>query len=676
MIHHVCDINIIFSSNENVDVYFIQPIPVSESTRLSENRDSSSIPNSLTSLTSVSERELNSTESREVSNNITVRKSIIDTSSIVDCQADISSSIASPPKKKKVQKKSKGKSKPPGKSKKGKFNLNLPNANTKNVSVVNELKFTIHGSPVIDKVFFNQKKSISLLVRNDSRINQFNLAAGGISKSGIIRWVCARKNCSSYLQTKVDKSLIFSKRVGSRNRFEIEKPKDLEVSHVANIIANTEHSCSSLSEPELKELLITIRAKEITNNLTPTQNIPTRSEIVRIATDDIIGDYDNLAGPLNLPKLSIPRKVSRILSQMNLTSAEITLDNFRSYSFDDHFSTKPMTLDKEFALQSRNEFLLFFNRKTIYKLVDGQFNLCLDGTFPIGRSKIYNQLLQIFATQGTDYWLVASVWMHRHTEQHYDSVFKRLCFLNDNKPLWVLNITTDREAALINSYQSHFKFAMAYRCSFHSLDSFHREFTSYGLKTYMPAKNKVNLSNEGKFIAHIWRVVSLTPFLPTNHACELIEYTKVQTVPLIANDDLEIDVETVLTRISQTLTSDPSISYFSLITKNIIPLWTDTTNNVAERANGALKYFLNNHVKSTKIIEKIRGSKVWADRVYQQNLVYSSKTNRKPSKYTNTRRQNILNIIKLIQNSDLNTELLQKIDEFVWSNIDRHELDE
>ena len=157
MIHHVCDINIIFSSNENVDVYFIQPIPVSESTRLSENRDSSSIPNSLTSLTSVSERELNSTESREVSTNITVRKSIIDTSSIVDCQADISSSIASPPKKKKVQKKSKGKSKPPGKSKKGKFNLNLPNANTKNVSVVNELKFTIHGSPVIDKVFLIKK---------------------------------------------------------------------------------------------------------------------------------------------------------------------------------------------------------------------------------------------------------------------------------------------------------------------------------------------------------------------------------------------------------------------------------------------------------------------------------------------------------------------------------------
>ena len=122
--------------------------------------------------------------------------------------------------------------------------------------------------------------------------------------------------------------------------------------------------------------------------------------------------------------------------------------------------------------------------------------------------------------------------------------------------------------------------------------------------------------------------MSLTPFLPTNHACQLIEFTKVQTVPLIANDDLEIDVETVLTRISQTLTSDPSISYFSLITKNIIPLWTDTTNNVAERANGALKYFLNNHVKSTKIIEKIRGSKVWADRLYQQNLVYSSPVNR------------------------------------------------
>ena len=262
--------------------------------------------------------------------------------------------------------------------------------------------------------------------------------------------------------------------------------------------------------------------------------------------------------------------------------------------------------------------------------------------------------------------------MHRHTQEHYDSVFKRLSFLNANKPLWVVNITTDREQGLINSFQANFKFANDYRCSFHSLDAFHKEFTSYGLKTFLPAKNKIISSNEGKIISHIWRLVSITPFLPTIHACQLIDYTKVHTVPLISDDALEIDLETVLTRIHQTLMSDPSISYFSLITKNIIPLWTDTTNNVCERSNGALKYFLNNHVKSTKIIEKIRGSKVWADRLYQQNLVFSSKANRKPSKYTNKRRQNILEIIKLIQSSDLNSELLEKIDEFVWSNLDRN----
>ena len=653
MMHNVCGIYIIFSCDVggNVDIFFLEP--VGESTRISEAIDSSTMPDSLTSLTSVSDRPIDSS------------------SSIVECPADISSLRNSPPKKKKKVFTKSISRKPPGKSKKGK-SKNLANAKTNDISAVNELKYIIHGNPSIDKVFFNQKKSISLLVKNESRINQFNLAAGGISKSGIVKWVCARKNCHSYLQIKIDKALILSKRVGSRNRFQFEKPGDLKIDNVKNIIASSEHSCTSLSEPELKELLITVLAKEMTNNLTQTETIPPRSEIVRLATDQVIGDYDDLAGPLNLPKLSLPRKVSRILSQRNLTSTEVTLANFRNYTFDDHFSMKPMILDIEFASQSRNEYLLFYNKKTISKLIDGQHNACLDGTFPIGRSKIYNQTLQIFATTGSDYWLVASVWMHRHTQQHYDSVFKRLSFLNGNKPLWVVNITTDREQGLINSFQANFKFANDFRCSFHSLDSFHKEFTSYGLKSYMPAKNKVISSNEGKFISHIWRVVSITPFLPTNHACQLIEYIKVHTVPLISDDALEIDLETVLTRIHQTLMSDPSISYFSLITKNIIPLWTDTTNNVCERSNGALKYFLNNHVKSTKIIEKIRGSKVWADRLYQQNLVFSSKANRKPSKYTNKRRQNILEIIKLIQSSDLNSELLEKIDEFVWSNLDRN----
>ena len=672
MMHNVCGIYIIFSCNVggDVDIYFLDP--VGESTRISEAIDSSTMPDSLTSLTSVSDRPIDSSESHEVSNT-NESKSIIETSSIIECPADISSLRNSPPKKKKKVLTKSISRKPPGKSKKGKSNKNLANAKTNDISAVNELKYIIHGNPSIDKVFFNQKKSISLLVKNESRINQFNLAAGGISKSGIVRWVCARKNCNSNLQIKIDKALILSKRVGSRNRFEFEKPGDLKIDNVKNIIASSEHSCTSLSEPELKELLITVLAKQMTNNLTQTDTIPPRSEIVRIATDQIIGDYDDLAGPLNLPKLSLPRKVSRILSQRNLTSTEVTLENFRTYTFDDHFSMKPMILDLEFATQSRNEYLLFYNKKTISKLVDGQHNACLDGTFPIGRSKIFNQTLQIFATNGSDYWLVASVWMHRHTQHHYDSVFKRLSFLNNNKPLWVVNITTDRELGLINSFQANFKFANDFRCSFHSLDSFHKEFTSYGLKAYMPAKNKVISSNEGKFISHIWRVVSITPFLPTNHACQLIEYIKVHTVPLIADDALEIDLETVLTRIHQTLMSDPSISYFSLITKNIIPLWSDTTNNVCERGNGALKYFLNNHVKSTKIIEKIRGSKVWADRLYQQNLVYSTKANRKPSKYTNKRRQNILEIIKLIQNSDLNSALLEKIDEFVWSNLDRND---
>ena len=677
LMHNVCGINIICSCNDNagnVDMYFLEP--VGESTRISEALDSSTMPGSLTSLTSVSDRPINSSESHEVSNSY-ARKSTIETSSIVACPADISSLRSSPPKKKKKLVKKSNASKPPGKSKKGKSNRNLANAKTKDVSEVNELKYIIHGSPSVDKIFLNQKKAISLLVRNGSRINQFNLAAGGISKSGIIRWVCARKNCKSYLQIKIDKSLILSKRVGSRQRFEFEKPDDLKVDHVKNIIGNSaEHSCSSLSEPELKELLITVLAKQMTTNLTQTGNIPARSEIVRIATDQVIGDYDNLAGPLNLPKLSLPRKISRIMSERNLTSTEITLENFRTYNFDDHFSMKPMILDVEFATQTRNEYLLFFNKKTISKLVDGQHNCCLDGTFPLGRSQIYNQTLQIFATNGSDYWLVASVWMHRHTQQHYDSVFKRLSFLNDNKALWVVNVTTDREQGLINSFQANFNFANAYRCSFHSLDSFHKEFTSYGLKIYMPARNKIITSNEGKIISHIWRVVSITPFLPTIHACQLIDYIKVHTIPLISDDTLEIDVETVLTRIRNTLMSDPSISYFSLITKNIIPLWTDTTNNIAERANGALKYFLNNHVKSTKIIEKIRGSKIWADRLYQQNLVYSSTANRKPSKFTKTRRQNIIEIIKLIQNSDLNSALLEKIDEFVWSNFDRSQTDE
>ena len=125
-------------------------------------------------------------------------KSINKTSSIVECPADFSSLRNSPPKKKKTVFTKSISQKPPGKSKKGKSHKNLANAKTNDVSVVNELKYVRHGNPSIEKVFFNHKKSISLLVKNESRINQFNLAAGGIAKSGIVRWVCSRKNCNSY----------------------------------------------------------------------------------------------------------------------------------------------------------------------------------------------------------------------------------------------------------------------------------------------------------------------------------------------------------------------------------------------------------------------------------------------------------------------------------------------
>ena len=101
LMHNVCGINIICSCNDNagnVDMYFLEP--VGESTRISEALDSSTMPGSLTSLTSVSDRPINSSESHEVSNSY-ARKSTIETSSIVECPADISSLRSSPPKKKK-----------------------------------------------------------------------------------------------------------------------------------------------------------------------------------------------------------------------------------------------------------------------------------------------------------------------------------------------------------------------------------------------------------------------------------------------------------------------------------------------------------------------------------------------------------------------------------------------
>ena len=68
MMHNVCGIYIIFSCDVggNVDIFFLEP--VGESTRISEAIDSSTMPDSLTSLTSVSDRPIDSSESHEVTN--------------------------------------------------------------------------------------------------------------------------------------------------------------------------------------------------------------------------------------------------------------------------------------------------------------------------------------------------------------------------------------------------------------------------------------------------------------------------------------------------------------------------------------------------------------------------------------------------------------------------------
>ena len=513
------------------------------------------------------------------------------------------------------------------------------------------------GNPSISCVTKNQKDGYNLFLISEKYLRKLTLAPRGVCKSGYLRWICADRKCRGFVKTRINKSNIESykkiqKDGNERNEFRLKLDRSLEKKDL-DIFEATLHSCIPVDKKlEVKERICE-QAKKMCEEIDPeTIRRPTRSEIVSKAVKTVLEEYRKNKielDPLALKRTCIPRAISRKLLKVLPLLPEITFDNRNEYIFAPEFENGYYPIDIEYASDTGNRHILFFNMDILSKLSTGQCSVITDSTFPLKRGSIFSQLWIIIKTDQSSTEIACAVWMSDQKKESYQHILTRLEVLC-GKQLWVKSIVTDGEVGQANALYEKIRHSDSLKCAFHSTQSILRCFKQNGVGRFLPNKNKKVNGPVATLCTHIWHVCSLLPYFPIDFSLAMIDYLVIHSIKALNDIDpiTEINLETVLMKTRKMFQNDHSYSWYSILTRNITPAWSDVTSNKLERLNGQLKSWLNNNSRSRRVTERMRSTQNWLDNYYQSNLIFSNESCRKPSKKTRERRSDILEILKEI----------------------------
>ena len=433
-----------------------------------------------------------------------------------------------------------------------------------NGSFRNELSLSQNetDSLVLSELSRTQKGGLSLIVDHNNLKYKYVIASHGISQKGIVSWNCSSRKCKSKIKTKISPKLVKTSEVKGKKRFFFNDPTALKLDdfEIEQQIV-VAHECEPLSTKDIFDLKISAKALEIAqkqNTENPTRKL-LRSEILDQATDIVRKTMPEPTEPLKMKKLNMKRKISRCLQKNGSEVEDITHENFEEYNFDGMFQESEMRLDVSFAQQTNNAFLLFYSLSVLLKLGSGNFNFLGDGTFPLGKGNVFEQVfIGLISNKDVDQ-IAFFVWMKRRRKEDYRKVLLWI----QNKigtQIKVMRIVTDREIALYSALSEIFVNTGENRCCFHALQNFRRRFENEGLKSLMPAKNrKINTQN-ACFVSHCWHCVQFMCYFPIGFISNHIDFL-VNNVINVLDPRLEEKLKTVLLSIKMDFSNDRELSW-------------------------------------------------------------------------------------------------------------------
>ena len=277
--------------------------------------------------------------------------------------------------------------------------LILPDPSQANGSFANELEQTDPPKFKVIQLTKTQKNSHCLIIEQDGHKRKYAMASKGVTKGGVCTWICSNRKCKSQIKTKFDKNhlnFIGEKLVGGRKRFFLDESScNLQTNHFRPFEQNqTAHVCVPMSEKDLYNHNIGVEAKDLTGKMADLNPIrkPLRGEILDAATDTVHERMPEPTSPLNIKKLNIARKISRAMKKHDKDEADIDKLNRAEYTFSSYYTSGKIKLDVEFAQKTANTMLLFYYYSVLSLLGTGDFSFLGDGTFPMGKGGLYEQV--------------------------------------------------------------------------------------------------------------------------------------------------------------------------------------------------------------------------------------------------------------------------------------------
>ena len=517
----------------------------------------------------------------------------------------------------------------------------------------------------------NQKGGLSLVVDHQTLKYKYVIASKGISQQGWVTWTCCSRGCKAKVKTKVLPELVAKKQVKGKNCFFFKEPLSLTLDDF-DIDGQKEvtHQCEPLTQADIFNMKISAKALEISAKMVaenPSRKL-LRSEIIDQATASVQKSMPEPESPLRLKKLNIARKISRYLRKNGNEIEDITHENFQSYSFDGLFQEDKMKLDVEFARSTSNSMLLFYSMSVLSQLRSGKFHFLGDGTFPLGRGNIFEQVFIGLITNNDIDQIAFFVWMQRRRKEDYRKV---LLWIRSKigGPIRVMRICTDREIALYSAVSEIFEKTGENFCVFHAITNFKRRFEREGLSSLLPAKNRKSSTQNGCFTAHCWHCIQLCCYFPISFIGNFIDYL-VHNVIVVLDPRLEERLKAVLLSIKMDFANNNELSWYHAMTVNGTAEYVDPTSNRIERMNGEIKTFLKNHVRGGRNISKIVGVKIWCDKQINQSMIFSNQAATQPDIFMRRRRLLILDLVDAIKTgpgpSQSMVDLIKIVDNRIW----------
>ena len=551
----------------------------------------------------------------------------------------------------------------------------LPTPCAANASVQNELEETNPPLFIITDITKTQKNGISLIIEQDQLKRKFVLASGGVSKKGVCTWNCVDRKCKSQVKTKFEgnySNFISEKMVNNKKRFVLNDPLKLEKGHLRpHEQKPVQHTCNPLSRKELYKIRIASEAISLTEQMVSENPVRKllRSEILSAATDKVLDETNDPTSPLGIKKLNIARRISRCLKKNDKNEADIDEVNKETYEFSDYFQTGQTKLDVEFAKKTQNRFLLFYSFSILSLLATGDYSLIADGTFPMGRKGLYEQLYIGLIVSDKLQQVAFYCWMTHRKQSDYTEILNWVK-AKIGGTMRVRAIVTDREVALYSSIRSVFEYEAEQRCCFHGLQNFRKRFHDQGLGELMPAKNKRVSSANETLVAHCWHAVQFAMYMPIGFVGFYIDYL-IHRVISVLHYTLQAKLKAALLNIKMEFSNDPNLSWYHAMTKNGEAEYVDPTTNCLERLNGELKNFKRNNVRGRKNITVIAAMKEYIDKDTRHSMVFTHKANTKPSTFIQRRRALLLDIVDMINRGPgkdrTMLSLIQEIDNEIWN---------